>query len=126
MGVHVFEEDAPRLDFADNSRDVGPEVAGVFFGLLLSGATERLARIAGAEDIDLTAPGRTVESFNVAPNWRRIEGSVFKARCQPLRDSDFPFHEAEGSSFSASESKSQSDAGVSGAEFNDGRCIHTG
>jgi hypothetical protein len=104
MGVHVFEEDPPGLAFPDDPGDVRPEVARVLFGPLFSGATERLARVARAEDIDLSLPGAAVERLNVAPNWRRTEGSVFKARNQPLRDSDFPFHVADGSNFAASES----------------------
>jgi hypothetical protein len=38
MGVHVFEEDLLRLDFADDPCDVRPEVARVFLAELLTGA----------------------------------------------------------------------------------------
>lgn len=121
MGVHVFEEDLPRLDFADDAGDVGPEVPRVFFCELLPGATERLARVARAEDIRLSAIWPAVECLNVAPNVRRSQGAVLKTRNQLAGDRDFPFHVTERLNLSESKGKSKSDAAVSGAEFDDVR-----
>lgn len=124
MGVHVFEEDLVGLDFPDDARDVRPEVARVFVGELLAGATERLARVARAEDIDLFAIRPPVECFKVAPNVCRSQGAVLKTRNQLAGCSDFPFHVHSRANLSESELKSKSDAAVAGAEFEDVRYSH--
>jgi hypothetical protein len=126
MGVHVFEEDLLGSDFADDAGDVRPEVAWVFVRKLLAGATERLARVAGAEDVRLSAIWPPVECFNVAPNVSRSQGAILKTRNQLAGNRDFPFHVAERASLSDSQGKSKSDAAVAGAKLDDVRYSHKG
>jgi hypothetical protein len=124
MRVHVFEEDLLGLAFADDARDVRPEVARIFVGELLARTTERLARIARAEDVRLSAIGRPVEGFKVAPNVGSSQGAVLKTRNQLADNRDFPFHVHERANCSESERKSEVDASVSGAEGDDVRYNH--
>jgi hypothetical protein len=117
MRVDVFKEHLSRLNLADDPGDVRPEMARVFRGELLTGATERLARVARAEDVDLSAIWPPVECLKVAPNVCRSQGAVLKTRNQDAGSRDFPFHVAERASLSESKGKSKSDAAVAGAQF---------
>jgi hypothetical protein len=72
MCVHVLEEHPARSDFADDPRDVRPEMPRIFVPELLPGATERLTRVTRREDIDLAAPGPAVERSKIAPNICRM------------------------------------------------------
>jgi hypothetical protein len=126
MGVHVFEEDLPGLDFADDACDVRPEVPRVFLPELLACTAKRLAGVPGAEDIRLSAIRRPVECLKVAPNVRRSHGAVLHTRNQDAGSRDFPFHVHERASLTDSEANSESDSAVTGAEFNDCWYIHTG
>ena len=94
MGVHVFEEDLLGLDFADDAGDVRPEMARVLFGKLLSRATEGLTRVARSDRMNAVAPRFAREGFEIAPNWRIIQGAVLNTRDQNAGRTDFPFHVA--------------------------------
>lgn len=126
MSVNVLEEDLPGLALADNACDVRPEVARVFRGELLARTGERLARITGREDVDLSAIAPCVERLKVAPNVCRSQGAVLKTRNQDAGSRDFPFHVHQRLNFSESKRESESEAGIAGAEFNESRCIHIG
>src|SRR5438270_1958171 len=95
---NVFEEDVFGLDFADDASDFRPEMARVFFGLPPACNAERLAWITGSEAIHAAAPRLAVEGAKVRPDRSRVEGAVFKTRCQDLSGSSFPFHVTDGAS----------------------------
>ena len=58
----VFQEDRAGPHVADNSGDVGPEVAGIVDAASPAGEAERLARIASRDEI------------HDAPPWSAVEG----------------------------------------------------
>jgi len=82
MAAHVFDEDAARLHVGDDSGDRGPQMARVGRALAVAGRRERLARISGSEHIHLSAPGQSVESFDVVPDRRVVDRSVAHARLE--------------------------------------------
>ena len=73
----VLEEDEGRFAFADDPRDVRPEVPRVGRAAPLARHAERLARIARAEDVHRAAPWAAIEGGNVVPDRRAIQGRVF-------------------------------------------------
>jgi hypothetical protein len=76
----IFEEDESRLAFADDARDMVPEMARIGLAEPASGNREWLARIARSEDIHDAAPWSAVEAGNIVPDRRRIQGLVFHPR----------------------------------------------
>lgn len=80
MSADIFEEAKRRLDFADDARDVRPEVSWVFVAKFSSGDAEGLAWIAAMHDIHDAAPRLAVEGANVVPDRRLIQGFVFHPR----------------------------------------------
>jgi hypothetical protein len=69
----VFEEDPFRAAFADDPRDVGPEVTGIVGTAALSGRAEGLAGISGEHGIERTAERPGVETAQVGPDGGRGE-----------------------------------------------------
>ena len=76
----IFEEDEGRFNFADDARDMGPEVARVVRAPAFARDGERLARIARSDDVHRAAPRAAVEGSNVVPDRRLIQGRVFHPR----------------------------------------------
>ena len=66
----IFEEDEGRLDLADDTGDMRPEVAWVVGTPALARDGERLARIARSDDVHRAAPRAAVEGGNVVPDRR--------------------------------------------------------
>jgi hypothetical protein len=127
MVFDVFEEHDAGFDFADNPRDVRPEVPWVFRAALLAGAGEGLTRIARSEDIHNSAPRLAIEGFKIRPNRTRIERSVFHTRDQLFDGSCFVFHEADRSSAFNCQGEAEVEAADSCTEGHDvdrGMCIH--
>ena len=58
MPEDVFSEQERRLYFSEDSADVRPQVARVFFSEAFSGLTERLTWVSGSEETDVS-PGST-------------------------------------------------------------------
>ncbi|RBP86959.1 hypothetical protein DFO80_11624 [Rhodobacter sp. 140A] len=75
MPGDVFEEDPFGTAFADDPRDVGPEVARVVGTAALSGRAEGLAGISGEHGIEGAAEGAGIEATQVGPDRRRGEVS---------------------------------------------------
>lgn len=86
----VLQEDEGRFAFADNSRDVRPQVPRVGRALALSCERERLARIARKEDVHAAAPRSAVEACNIVPDRSRIQGRVFHPGHEDGRGVGFP------------------------------------
>ena len=87
----VFEKDEGRLDLSDNPRDMGPEVAWVLDAPPLARHGERLARIARSDDVHRAAPWAAVETGNIVPDRRVIQGRVFHPRHESGCSEGFPF-----------------------------------
>jgi len=58
---HVFEEHPFGAAFADDTCDIGPEVARIVGTMALSGRAEGLAGIPGEDDVEGTAEGPGIE-----------------------------------------------------------------
>ena len=86
MTGDVLEEDPFGAAFSDDSRDVGPEVAGIIGAAALSGRAEGLAGIACEDGVEGVAEGTGIEAAQVGPD--RGRGEVSRALG---RDKDRPW-----------------------------------
>ena len=93
----VFEEDERRLDLVDDPRDMRPEVARVVRPSALPRDGERLARIARSDDVHCATPWAAVETGNVIPDRRLIQGRLFHPCHENGRGVGFPFDMAHSS-----------------------------
>ena len=80
MSADIFEEAKRRFDLKDDAGDMRPEMSRVFVAEFSSGDAERLAWIAAMDDIHDAAPRFAVETGNVIPDRRFIQGFVFHPR----------------------------------------------
>ena len=87
----ILKEDEGRLDLADDTGDMGPEVARVVRAPALARDGERLARIARSDDIHRAAPSAAIEGGNVVPDNSLIQGRVFHPRHESGCGEGFPF-----------------------------------
>ncbi len=116
MSIDVLEEYSRGLSFFDDACDLWPQMPHVLLAFAPARAAERLARVARCEDVGFAAIRTPVKRSEVRPNVCRIQRSVFKTRNQPADDSCFPFHVSERLNSETSESKSEVESRVSGAE----------
>jgi hypothetical protein len=116
MVFDVFEEDDFWLNFADDPRDVRPEMTRIFRAALFPGTRERLAGVARSEDIHSATPRFASEGFEIAPNRCLIEGSVLHTRNQLFDGSCFVFHETDRASLVNRQSEAEIDSPDSGTE----------
>jgi hypothetical protein len=61
------------VDFSDDTRDVGPKVAGIVLALALPGLAERLAGVASQERVGDSVPRPAAEPLEVIPDWCRVK-----------------------------------------------------
>ena len=87
----ILEEYEGRLDLADDTGDMGPEVARIIRTPALARDAERLARIARSDDVHRAAPRAAVEGSNVVPDNSLIQGRVFHPRHESGCGEGFPF-----------------------------------
>ena len=87
----ILEEDEGRLDLADDAGDMRPEVARVVGAPAFARDGELLARIARSDDVHRAAPWAAVETGNVVPDRRVIQGRVFHPRHESGCGEGFPF-----------------------------------
>jgi hypothetical protein len=69
----VFEKDPFGGAFANDARDLGPQVTWIVGTAALSGRAEGLAGISGQHCVEGTAEGPGVETAEIIPDWRRSE-----------------------------------------------------
>ena len=70
VALDVLEEDAARFALPDDALDRRPEVARIVAAASLSGCRERLAGVAGREDIHAATPRAAVEGESIVPDRR--------------------------------------------------------
>lgn len=116
VSFDVFQENGAGFAFANDSGDVGPQMAGIAIAAPLAGDAERLARVARNEDIHDSTPRAAAEGFNIRENRRAMEGSVLHTRIQLFAGCDFVFHVADCSSVWNSQSDAEIDSGDAGTE----------
>lgn len=112
----VFEEDPFRAAFADDTGDVGPEMAGIIGATTLSGRAEGLTRVACEDGIEGPAEGQRVEAAQVGPD--RGRGEI---PCALGGDEDrpwpvFPFDKSTGVIAGLGEHEAQIKASAACAE----------
>ena len=112
----ILEEDEGRFDFADDAGDVRPEVTRVVRAPAFARDGERLARIARSDDVHRAAPWAAVETGNVVPDRRAIQGRVFHPRHESGCGEGFPFDMAHSSISEQGDGEAEVDATGAGAE----------
>lgn len=80
MSFDVLDEDPTGLDLPDDPGDLRPQVAGIVGPSPISGGRERLAGIAGKEDMNAATPRAAVEGSQVIPDRSLRKRSVFHPR----------------------------------------------
>ncbi len=70
---HVLEEHPFGVAFADDTGNVGPEVAGIVGAAALSSRAEGLARVSGEDCIEGPVEGAGIEAAQVGPDRGRGE-----------------------------------------------------
>jgi hypothetical protein len=116
MAGDVFEEAPLGGDFADDPRNVGPEVAGVGFSFSQSREGERLAGITGSEDMNAAAPWAAVEGFEIVPDRSRIQGRVRHPRHEGGCGETVSLDIAHGAIAGLSDVKAEIEASDAGAK----------
>ena len=112
----VFEEHPFRATFADDTGDVGPEVAGIVSATALSGRAEGLARVSGQDGIERAAEGAGVEAAQIVPDRGRGEVSCALGRDEDGARPVLPFDEGAGVIAGLGEHEAQIKASAAGAE----------
>jgi hypothetical protein len=112
----VFEKDPFGVAFADDPRDVGPEVPGIISASALSGRAEGLAGVSGEDDIESAAEGSGVETEQVGPDRRWGEVTRALGRNEDGARPFFPFDKGAGVIAGLGEHEAQIEASAACAE----------
>jgi len=112
----IFEEDEGRFDFADDAGDMRPEVARIFRTPALARDRERLARIARSDDVHRAAPWAAVETGNVVPDRRAIQGRVLHPRHEDGRGEGVPLDVTHSTISGDGDGKPEVEPACAGAE----------
>jgi len=92
----VFEKHPLRVTFADDTGDLGPEVAGVVRASALSGSAEGLTGIPGQHSVKGAAEGPGIEAAEIVPDRSGCEISCALGRDEHGAGPLFPFHKGTG------------------------------
>ena len=112
----ILEEDEGRFDLADDTGDMGPEVARIICTPALARDAERLARIARSDDVHRAAPREAVEGSNVVPDNSLIQGRVFHPRHESSCGEGFPFDMAHSTISGDGDGEAEVEPASAGAE----------
>ena len=112
----VLEEHERRLDLADDSGDMRPEVARVVRAPALACDGEWLARIARSDDVHRAAPRAAVEGGNIVPDNSLIQGRVFHPRHESGCGEGFPFDMAHSTIAGDGDGEPEIETARAGAE----------
>lgn len=112
----ILKKDEGRLDLADDAGDMRPEVTRIVRAPALARDGERLARIARREDIHRAAPWFAVETGNVIPDRRAIQGRIFHPRHDNGCGESFPFDIAHSTISGQCDGEPEVDPASAGAE----------
>jgi len=116
MAFDVFAEDPFGLDFSDDAGDIGPEMPGIVDAPSFAGTAERLAGIAGRDDMNAATPRLAVKGFEIVPNKRCAQGRVFHPRHESGRSVSFPLDISHSPISGLGDMQSEVEAGVAGTE----------
>lgn len=112
----IFEEDDRGVAFADDARNVRPEMAWIGIAEAATRDRERLARVARSEDIHEAAPRSAVEGCKVVPDRCRIQGFVFHPRHESGCCEGFPLDVTHSAISGTGDVEAEVETACSGAE----------
>lgn len=90
VALDVLEEDPFGAGLVDDPGDFGPKVPGIVTPPALSGDAERLAGIAGSDEMNAAAPWSAVEGSEIVPYKRLSQRLVFHPGHESSRRVGFP------------------------------------
>ena len=96
MSPDVFEEGVRWSALSDDPGDVGPDVSGVVGSSLAPGDGERLARVAGRDEIHSDTPRSTIEGSDVTVDRSLVEQTIRHALREYGGGVGFPLHITDG------------------------------
>lgn len=112
----VLGEDRHWLDLRDQALDLRPEVTRVVLSAPLAGKAERLARIAGSEDMNSVAPRSAVEGAQVVPDRRWLQRLVFHPGHESGRSVGLPLDETHSAISGLGDREAKLEPAIAGAE----------
>jgi hypothetical protein len=116
MMGNILEKDEGRLDLADDAGDMRPEVARIVRTKPPPSERERLAWIARTDDIHRAAPRVAIETGNVVPDRREIQGRIFHPHHESGCGVGFPFDIAHSTISGDGDGKSKVEPACARAE----------
>jgi hypothetical protein len=112
----VFQEHDAGLDLANRPAHPGPKVARIRLAAASAGEAERLAGIAGSEEMNAATPGSSRESPEIRPDRRRSQPPRLHCFRKVADREDFPLHVACDASRSNREFNSEIETSPAGTE----------
>ena len=116
MAGDLLEEAPLGAGFPHDSGDLGPEVAGIVLALPVPREGERLAGIAGRDEMNAAAPRSAVEGSEIVPDRSRRQGRVRHPGHEHRRGKGVPLNETHSSVSGFGEVKSEIEASDAGAK----------
>jgi hypothetical protein len=95
--LDILAPDPVRVHFLDDACDLRPEVPGIVCPGAMPRITERLAGIAGSDEMNATAPSSAVKGSKVVPDRRLTQGLVLHPRHESGRRMALPLDESHSS-----------------------------
>ena len=119
VACDIFQEDETGSHLANDSQDLGPEVALIFFSSPLTCDGEGLARIAGSDDIHSATPRSAIEGSQIRVNRSGLNRPFLHASRQDFADRVLPLHETDRASAWKRQSDSEVESADAGTEGED-------
>lgn len=126
MSGHVLEEAPFRPGLGDDARDLGPEVTRVLLALPVAGKAERLAGIAGSDDMNAASPRSAVEGAQVVPDRSRSQGRVRHPCHESGRGETVSLDMTHSSVSGLCEVKAEIEASDAGAKAESAKVVRSG
>jgi len=119
VACDILQEDEARSHLANDSHDLGPEVALVLLPSPLPRNRERLARVSGSDDIHAATPRSAIKGSEIRVNRCVVKRPLVHASRQDFADRVLPLHETDRSSAWKRQSDSEIESSDAGAERKD-------
>lgn len=116
VAFDIFAPDPFGLGFVDDAGDLGPEVAWIFVATSTAGIAERLAGIAGRDEMYSAAERSAVEGSQIIPDRSLIQGLVRHPGHESGRCMGFPLDESHGAIVGLGDVEAEIEAGIAGTE----------
>jgi hypothetical protein len=116
VSLDVLEEHPFRLDLADDSGNLWPQMAWIVLPSTVTGVAKWLAGITGREDLYAAAPRAAVEGSEIVPDRRRSQCLVFHPRHESGRGVTFPLDVTNSSVGGLCDMQAEIESGIAGAE----------